>query len=94
MFFFPRQNNSHSFSLSTWTGPSFHLFERVCDSCLDPLQPLQAFSGGGDTDCTQHCNEELTDMGPATGMTWVSWHIVALSCVRNPASFEAGKALR
>lgn len=42
---------------------SFHLFECVCGSWLDPLQLLQAFSGGVDTDSTHHCNEELTDMG-------------------------------
>lgn len=73
--------------------PSFHLFERVWGSCLDPLQLLQAFSGGGDTGSTQHCNEELTDMGLAKGVTRGSWHITVLLCVRNPASFEAGKAL-
>lgn len=55
------------------------------------FKPFQ--EGAGDTGSTQHCNEELTDMGLAKGVTRGSCHIMVLSCVRNPASFEAGEAL-
>lgn len=50
-----------------FTGPSFHGFDHFCGSCLDTLQPLQALSGGGDTDSTQQSNEELTNAGPERG---------------------------